>query len=546
MQERIRFHVDCHLSNREFSPALDFKTWVAGLLPHDKYKTFLKLFGYPVKTNDLTGKIFDELSRVFDGRNPVFNYQFADGADRDDWEQYRTDRLGEPLIWSTTGFSKMRSDINSVLIVDMPEHQRPGELPEPYFYWLGIEHVIDYETCRDSRDISAMAWIIFRQKGDRLVVIDDRSYRVYHWNGSGEIGLPEVENVHNLGYCPARFFWTTPLNIDEPDIKMSPVSKSLNDLNWYLFFSIAKRNLDLYAPYPIYSGYAQKCTYSNAENGDYCDGGFIRDVKGQYVVTVDGMPLPCPVCAEKRLSGPGTFVEIDPPSTKDSPDLRNPVTITNADIGSLEYNVQECQRLYDEIFTACVGTGSEPINDQAVNEKQVAATYESKTTKLNWLKLNFEAAQSFVDETICRLRYGQYFVGASINYGTDFYIATAENLRSRYESAKNAGASESELDALSRKIIETEYRNDRTAMARMLILLDLEPYRHFSRQEVFDLAARNMIPEDDLRVKLNFSALIARFERENTNVLEFGTAIPYARKIEIISNQLREYGKKKD
>ena len=167
-------------------------------------------------------------------------------------------------------------------------------------------------------------------------------------------------------------------------------------------------------------------------------------------------------------------------------------------------------------------------------------------TGISFKTLNFEAAQSFVDETICRLRYGQYFVGASINYGTDFYIATAENLRSRYESAKNAGASESELDALSRKIIETEYRNDRTAMARMLILLDLEPYRHFSRQEVFDLAARNMIPEDDLRVKLNFSALIARFERENTNVLEFGTAIPYARKIEIISNQLREYAKKKD
>lgn len=541
-QERIKFHADCQIDRKEIAPARDFKTWVSGLIPHDKYKTFLKLFAYPVQTNDLTGSIFDELRRVFDGRNPVFNYQFADNRDRDDWEYYRTEVIGEPEIWETEGFERMKSDINSVLIVDLPAEKKPGEYPAPYFYWLSICDVIDYETVKGDR--SQMDWIMFRQPEDRIAIFDDVSYRLFE-SKSGGLGALISEHPHGLGYCPARFFWTTPVNLENPDVKMSPLSKALNNLNWYLFFAISKRHLDLYAPYPIYSGYSQDCSYHNDDSGDYCDGGFIRNRKehDSWVLTADGTPMACPICTEKRLSGPGTFVEVDPPKRKEDADLRNPVQITTIDRSSLDYNVEEVRRLYDEIFKSCVGTDDEPINDQAVNEKQVAATFESKTTKLNWIKRNFEAAQLFVDTTMARLRYGQYFVEASIDLGTDFYIATAESLRKQYESAKASGASEAELDALSRRIIETEYRNDRTELARMLILLDLEPYRHFTRDEVFRLAEKGLISDDDLRIKLNFSTFVARFERENTNVMEFGSAIPYDRKIKIINEKLREYGK---
>ena len=42
---------------------------------------------------------------------------------------------------------------------------------------------------------------------------------------------------------------------------------------------------------------------------------------------------------------------------------------------------------------------------------------------------------------------------------------------------------------------------------------------------------------------MNFNSLIRRFERENTNILEFGSAIPYARKIEIIKATLEDYAK---
>lgn len=74
-------------------------------------------------------------------------------------------------------------------------------------------------------------------------------------------------------------------------------------------------------------------------------------------------------------------------------------------------------------------------------------------------------AQQFVDETVCRLRYGGLFVSAKVNYGTEFYLSNATELRERYKVAKESGASEAELDALQNQIIETEYRNNPTQLA---------------------------------------------------------------------------------
>jgi hypothetical protein len=55
------------------------------------------------------------------------------------------------------------------------------------------------------------------------------------------------------------------------------------------------------------------------------------------------------------------------------------------------------------------------------------------------------------------------------------------------------------------------------------------------------LQEKQLISDDELRVKLNFANYIRRFERENTNILEFGTQIPYSQKINIITKKLYEY-----
>ena len=63
-----------------------------------------------------------------------------------------------------------------------------------------------------------------------------------------------IDSPHDLGYTPARFFWNEAISLREPDVKASPLTEQLESMDWYLFYHISKRHLDMYGSYPIYSG----------------------------------------------------------------------------------------------------------------------------------------------------------------------------------------------------------------------------------------------------------------------------------------------------
>ena len=519
----------------------DFLAMVQNLIPKDKFETFKTLFRFPVITNEILAVCYDKLSRIFDGRNPAFNYQFAATEQRDDWEWYRQEKLGEPTVWSTKGWDYFKTQINSVLIVDLPEEQEAGDrYPQPYFYWLPIRDVIDFKA---DPITGQMKWIIFRQDGDKIAVFDDESRRIFKAKDN-QVGELIAEAKHDLGYCPARFFWNEPMSLDKPDIKESPVTKELDRLDWYLFFAISKRNLDTYGSYPIYWGYQQDCDFHNDETGDYCDGGFLKDKQGHWHYDNNGLLMPCPVCSQKRLTGAGSFVEIPvPDASQGQPDLGNPVGMLAVDRSSLDYNHEEEERLRTDIITAIVGTNEQITSRDALNEQQIKANFESQSTVLQRVKKGFEAAQKWVDDTIAKERYGTAFISSSINYGTEFYLFTSDELRERYKKAKEAGMSEADLDALLQQIIETEYRHNPQQMQRMIILGDLEPYRHLTRNEVQGLYEKSLISIEELLIKLNFADFIRRFERENMNIISFGENIDYDTKIDTIKERLTEYAR---
>ncbi len=538
-QNRLKFHCATSLTRWLEQPVNDFLAFVQNILPHDKYKLFNELFRMPCASVEVTSVCFDKLSRIFEGRNPAYNYQFMSADAKDDWEWYRKDILNEPRVWQTKGWEYFKTEINSVLVVDLPDEQDSSEeRPCPYFYWLPIDRVIAFKAHEDT---GVMKYIIFRQGDDRVVEMDNEFYRVY--SAKAKTGMPDallLETRHELGYCPARFFWNEPISLRNPNVKASPITNQLAKLDWFLFYAVSKQHLDLYGSYPIYSGYAMACDYSNEENGDYCDGGYLRNRQGHYIYDSAGALMMCPKCGKKRIIGAGSFVEVPVP-VGEQPDLRNPVSMLSVDRNSLDYNVGEQIRLRTEIITSVVGQAEEVTQRDALNEQQVRANFESQSTILNRIKKGFELAQEWVDSTICRLRYGEDFISASINYGTEFFLLSPTEMRERYKQAKEAGMSEAELDALHRQIIEGEYRNDPAQVQRMLTLADIEPYRHLTREEVLALYDKGLVSEEDMKVKLDFSSLVNRFERENANILEFGSELPYERKILIINETLKNY-----
>ena len=270
----------------------------------------------------------------------------------------------------------------------------------------------------------------------------------------------------------------------------------------------------------------------------------MKDRKGNWMYDNNGLLMPCPVCSQKRLTGAGSFVEIPVPDpSQGQPDLSNPVGMLAVDRSSLDYNKEEEKRLRLDIITAIVGQAEEVTQREAFNEQQVMAGFESQSAVLQRVKKGFEAAQKWVDDTIARERYGTAFLSSSINYGTEFYLFTADELRERYKTAKESGASEADLDALQQQIIETEYRHNPQQMQRMIILGDLEPYRHLTRGEMQTLYDKGLVTIEELLIKLNFADFVRRFERENMNIITFGENIDYDTKIDTIKERLTEYAR---
>ena len=540
MQRRLRFHTETNIAVSDINqPTTIFLQWVKTLLPKDKFNIFLQLFKFPLPTPAVVEDVYRELERVFYSRNSSSSYQFTDSELAEDWANYKKNSLNEPEVWKTTGWKRMQVSPNSILIVDLPQIQKSSR-PEPYFYWLEIDAVVDYQLSKF--DDNAFEWLIFNQPNHQIAVFDDTYIRVYQLNEKNEIQSLVSEASHDLGYCPARFFWSAQLNEKNKDLKKNPITKELSNLDWYLFFALSKQHLDLYAPYPIYSAYEADCNFENNETGDYCDGGFLRNAKGEYKILNDGTVERCPCCSEKRIAGPGSFLEVPVPNQSEGvADMRNPVQITTIDKDSLDYNVSECVRLKNEIVISVVGSGGTVSEKEAINETQVTANFESKTSVLNALKTNFELAQKFIEDTICKLRYGDAFISSSISWGTEFYVFTVVELYSKYKQAKENGASNSELDAISQQILEVEYRNNPLVLQRMLILKQLEPYPHKTLDEVIKLFEKGLLDEKLVKLKINFNTLVDRFERENINIIEFASKKPLRDKINIITNKLLEY-----
>jgi hypothetical protein len=537
-EQRLCFHAETALARSQASPALnDFLAWVKGILPADKYRAFMHLMRFPISTVELTEQIFAALEKVFEGRNPVFKYEFTSPEAEGNWDDYR-EAAHHAEQWREKAFQAMQHAISSILVVDLPGEQE-GSRPEPYWYLLPIYKVIDYELEKDG---SQFAFIAF-DAGDEIAVFDAGYYRVFAKDQDGTIGQLLRESAHDLEYCPARFFWSKSISTKYPEVKESPITKQLGDLDQYLFKCVSTTHLDTYAPYPIFWGFATDCDYEygEGEHSVHCRDGFLVGYDDTYILA-DGKLKECPRCAVNQLSGAGSYVEIEPPGPdNDNANLREPVGALWPQRDILDYNNERVAALADRIYRNVTGYGGEPNNDQAVNEKQVMAAFEGRADVLRNLKINFEKAQKWVDSTICRLRYGSQFVSASIDYGTEFYLYSAESLLMWYHAAREGGSDDAILDSLYDQYLQTKHKNNPGLYYRARVLFDLDPLRHTTKADAGQLYATGIVSFEDYYLKVNFSTLIGRFERDNIPVQLFGEILEYPRKIEAIREGLNAY-----
>lgn len=539
-EERLRFHCATELDNTNNNSTMwNFLAYIDSIYQSEnKSKLFRTLFRLPIPSISLTESIFTDLKKVFDGQNAVQEYKFTDSGLREDWEKYSKEVLKEHQRWVGEGFNQFKYHINSMIVVDLPNEQT-SERPEPYYYWLTLDHVLAYEV---KPDTDTLEYVVFKTDDSHFVVIDDMFYRVCEYDQDITQFAVVSEKSHDLGYCPVCFYWSDYLGT-EKTLKESPLSKELDNLDYYVFKVVNKRIADLGGENPIYWALEEEkgCDYEDKARGCSCENGYLTNKNGEKLYNPDGSVMPCPVCGEKKFRGAGSIISVPMPSEGEKA-IADPIGVVVTPVDTLKHIEQSVEKQRQYIYNSVVGYDGYD-SGTAMNELQIKSKFENRRTVLNRLKTNFENAQKFVEDTICRLRYGKDYIDCVIDYGTEFYIYTIEELRARYKEAKESGSSETELDYLADQIMYTENKTNPVQLQRMIILKQIEPFRHMSIAEVVTLFKEGLVDEQTAKIKVNFCSLIDRFERENTNINDFGANIDFATKIDKINNQIKDYVK---
>ena len=530
-QNRLKLHGETEIESIRTNPAyIELLSWVESFLTRDKYNRFCQLLRLPVVSLEITQDIYQEYFRIFEGQNPFFSYEFSNPDNSDAFKSYLKNELKDFHFFKTIGFEQLKYSINSILVVDMPSD---GE-GNPYYYFIDVSKVIDVKSDKNG----TIHHLIFEVDDKTVAVYDSESYRIYKVDGTKIIGEPIVENLHGLGYCPASYFWNKNLKGSNTVEKKSPITDVLGRLDKYLIEDTFKEYADLYGTFPIITTYEELCNFEGCDNG-FVSEDFTYIENGTEVVKT--RKTKCPACGESEEIGPGTIFEIPAPQTSDDPNLSNPVSVISPDTKSLEYIKQKLVEYAEIIREVTIGTRGRVLDEKQVNETQIFGSFESRQNILLNIAASFEAVHKFANDTVARLMFGDSFISSTVYYGDQFFLKSVDNLQAEYEQAKKSGEPDEEIDQIYRQILATKYKGNDERIERAWILYNLNPEPHKTVDQCRQLVADLAMDQTDFVIKSRFNTFIARFEREQTNVLDFGRELDFDTKINTIYDTLKTY-----
>lgn len=520
--ERQMFHAQLSMDKNDTNPYFyhTFLPKAQRILNNtEKFNKFSNLIPFPLVSNNLISKGTDEWNKVFSAQDRVEEFRFTDEAYQDDFMVF-LDKIDFKSTIQQNLFTKVKQAVNTIAIVDVPaavEGQLiEGErLAEPFIYFVETGKCKDVDVDHSGNIQYVMFETGSKEKDNRrLIVIDTEYYRSFRINKDRDELSKEVESPHGLGFCPATFVWRDVVDPDLPIRRYNSVLESVADMDRYIMADVFKDHADLYASFPILWRYIDPV---EPNYDDLDSNGNPRKVEVPYM-------------------GPGWEIALEVPLGESSK-MSTPAGFINAEATLLNYNKDKVRTLEVKIIKHLTGVDNEIQNEKAFNESQIRSQYETRHAVLGYWAENLQYVHNFLVTTIAKIRYGDSFVSANINYGNDFFIYDTITATKEYGEAKEAGLP-AFMIAERRKVVKmAATRNSPNMQARYDVLEQLEPYLDIALKDIDKLT-----PEYEL--KANFQSYIDRFEREQGgNIVTFAMHIDFGEKIKLIKSKLYDYVK---
>ncbi len=507
------------------SYASKFSELVKGIVTQPrKQATFFKLLQFPLPTRKQISRASDDLNRVFEAQDRYVGWEFTTPDTEEDFREYVEAKKFDTFVKENI-FNAIFERCNSLVVVDLPELQAFGEYPEPYAYLLPIANVVDMGLNSDK----SIEYCLFKISTDRFAAFDEGHFRIYSKGKDGEnkdTYTLQREVPHSLGYCPVNFIWHDQFG-DAGIRRLSPLFDALTDMDRLVMSDVFKEDLDLHAAYPYLYYLKEKCSYKD-EKGNMCANGVIAYYEDETPKT-----KPCPNNCQNSFAGPGTAFKITQPGIGEHA-LPTPAGFVTLQRDSLDYITEKVDAAKKELFHFLTGYEQEADKTKALNEDQVQSQFEARINKLIYWAEHLEKTHRWILETIARLRYGNEFLKVTVNYGREFYLETLQDALTAYQDARAKGLPMYLLEVLRRRVVRLLARNNDHELQRLTLLELLEPY-----PDVPLTSVQQGTP--DYELKANFSRYVGQFERNNIDLVSFGSNGSIAKKLETIENELYSY-----
>ncbi len=535
LEQRIRLHTvgdeACEDSVKYFTE------WASKQVSTEKYKEFMDVMLYPLPTVGVTDNIFDDLSKLFEAENANYTaIRFKKDADTTAQDFEATHKFKDMM--KDRVFRTFISRPNSFFVVE----PIPGADPELYF--VNINQYIAHEY-GNNRKMEYLAWS--KDSALRnLVVLDEQQFHFFS-KATGESEYTYSVKPHGLGEVPADLIYKDFFS-DEDELKVkSPLAKKVGDLDWLLFWKLAKKVLDKSAPFPIYSHYRFPCNFEDPVSHASCEGGTLRwaDEEGKEVVKE------CPRCksslSQRMIAG--SRVEIPAPESKEDVDLRDPVQVLDASEISINYVTKEEERLENAIFYSIVGKSLVPLEAFSASETQIDVATESKKNVFLKMSKILQNTHNKIVNAFGKYLYADKFLGAEIEYGDNWFLKTPEADAEFYKTLTDAGVSQQIRINQLRQVVKNMYSTDTDERTKQLLLIDLEPFVLHSIEDVGTMYQAKLVTAKTLAQKIYFNDIVYMVEEKVGHIGAFLNAYggPYGRKreklVELMNQKLEEFVK---
>lgn len=529
-ESRVRFHSEIYLDADDCAARNQYhKKYherVANiLLLEGKIDLFKSLLLYPFATQGvIVEKIMSAHEKVFKAQDAYVEYGFNNSEFNDDFAAY-LDTIKEPLFWKEEGFECRYGHVSKIWVVDLPMNAPMTGRANPYFYTVDVDQIRDVKHTKEGFE-----YIIINQdtveEVERVLFIDSLAWRVFKKDKTKEWEL-ETEAVHGLGFCPSDFVVGTPLDSDGI-ARFSPLSPVLGLLDRYLDKFTFKDHYELYAAFALY-------WFFDFEKPEQ-EPTIVQDGDQALQLT----PINKTSAQKRGKLGPGLFLEVPAPASKEDADLRSPIGKVDADAGSLDYNQKELVRSQEEILKT-VTEKLETLTKEAVNEKQVASNTDGEEAILMWLGGDIARSRKKLIDTLGKLRYGVNYSGCTVSGGTKFGVGDTATAVDTFGKIKLAGLPQYVVNASLQKVEYTLTQDTPTLEKKTAITSILEPLPTQTPMEVITLFTQGIVDEATMKVKLYFFDLVTQFENENGSIEMFLPELDFKTRITIIKKIFNDY-----